>query len=56
VTGYPADYHTLRHSAGFYPGLAAGLYDADWAAHEWIGLVYYRLRGWTPTLLPGPSP
>lgn len=56
VTGYPADYHTSRRGTGFFPGLAEGLSEADWAAHEWIGLVYYRLRGWTPTLFPGPSP
>lgn len=22
--------------------------------HEWIGLVYYRLRGWSPALFPAP--
>ena len=55
VIAYPADYHTLGKGTGFLPGLADGLADGDWAAHEWIGLVYYRLRGWTPALLPGPE-
>jgi uncharacterized SAM-binding protein YcdF (DUF218 family) len=55
VLGYPADYHTLRSSSGFFPGMISGLGEADWAAHEWIGLVVYRLRGWTPSLVPGPQ-
>ena len=24
------------------------------AIHEWIGLIYYQLSGWTDTLFPGP--
>lgn len=31
------------------------LYRLSRALHEWIGLIYYRLRGWTPTLFPGPE-
>lgn len=27
----------------------------DWAAHEWIGMVTYRLRGWTDTVFPKPE-
>lgn len=53
VIAIPADYHTLHGGAGAPPGLTHGLREADWAAHEWIGLVYYWLRGWTPTLFPG---
>ena len=26
------------------------------AAHEWIGLAVYRLRGLTPALFPAPTP
>jgi uncharacterized SAM-binding protein YcdF (DUF218 family) len=55
VIGVPADYHTQRDGGGWFPGLLGGLRDADWAVHEWIGLVYYRLRGWTPSLFPGPE-
>ena len=55
VIAVPADYHTPKHSAGWTPGLGNGLRNADWAVHEWIGLVYYRLRGWTPSLFPGPA-
>jgi uncharacterized SAM-binding protein YcdF (DUF218 family) len=56
VTAYPADFHTLRGGSGFFPGIVSGLGEADWAMHEWIGLVVYRLRGWTPELFPGPAP
>ncbi len=52
VTPAPSDYHTQR--GRFSPGLAKGLIEADWSVHEWIGLVYYRLRGWSPELFPGP--
>ena len=55
VVPIPSDYHTPRDDLGFVPGLLRGLRDADRAAHEWIGLMYYRLRGWTPALFPGPA-
>jgi uncharacterized SAM-binding protein YcdF (DUF218 family) len=53
VIPYPADYHTLER-AHIGLGFFKGLQQVDWATHEWIGLVYYRLRGWTPSLFPGP--
>ncbi len=55
VIGIPSNYRALRRGWGLLPGLVHGLRNADWAAHEWIGLVYYRLRGWTPALFPGPA-
>lgn len=55
VIAVPADYHTLRHGSGFAPGLVHGLRNVNWAFHEWMGLIYYRLRGWTPSLFPGPE-
>lgn len=54
VVPFPADYHTSGSGIGAAPGLARGLEDVDWATHEWVGLVYYRWRGWTPSLFPGP--
>jgi len=54
VVAFPVDYHTPRSGIGSAPGLARGLDDVDWAAHEWVGLLYYRWRGWTPSLFPGP--
>lgn len=52
VIPYPADYHAAR--ATLFPGLRTGFMTVDWTMHEWIGLVYYRLRGWIPSLFPGP--
>jgi len=55
VTAYPSDYRTYRGRAGFLPGLLDGLTNTDWAVHEWAGLLYYRLRGWTSSFFPGPD-
>ncbi|MES2463268.1 MAG: YdcF family protein [Armatimonadota bacterium] len=53
VIPYPVDYHTgLDTWSG--QGLVQGFEQINWAVHEWIGLVYYRLRGWTPSIFPGP--
>jgi uncharacterized SAM-binding protein YcdF (DUF218 family) len=54
VIPFPVDYHAAPTGAGRAPGLAAGLEEVGWAAHEWIGLLYYRWRGWTPQLFPSP--
>lgn len=56
VVAFPVDYHTQQWRLGEIPGMASELRNLDWAAHEWIGLIYYRLRGWTPSLFPGPAP
>lgn len=53
VIPYPSDYHTA--GTGLFPGLRNGFMTLDWAMHEWVGLVYYRLRGWIPSLFPGPQ-
>jgi uncharacterized SAM-binding protein YcdF (DUF218 family) len=50
----PADYHTSK-SLWAVPGVVSGLAELDWTSHEWIGLLYYRLRGWTPTFFPSPK-
>jgi uncharacterized SAM-binding protein YcdF (DUF218 family) len=55
VVAFPVDYHTQEWHLGEIPGMASELRNLDWAAHEWIGLIYYRLRGWTPSLFPGPA-
>jgi len=55
VIAVPADYRTPKNGGGWMPGSVRGLRNADWAVHEWIGLVYYRMRGWTPALFPGPA-
>ena len=38
----------------FHYGLLENIEDLDLAAHEWLGLVYYRLRGYTDELFPAP--
>ncbi len=54
VLPYPVDYRT--GSAGSYwPGTASsGLAATDLAAHEWIGLLGYRLAGFTDEIFPSP--
>ena len=52
---WPVDYRTtgrfrpVQRAAAW----AARLADLDQAAYEWYGLIYYRLLGYTDTLLPG---
>ena len=52
VVPVPADYHAA--AAEWFPGVVKGLSNVDWAAHEWAGLLYYRLRGWSASLFPAP--
>ncbi|HVS24315.1 MAG TPA: YdcF family protein [Gammaproteobacteria bacterium] len=52
VIAYPADYR--RQKSPWYFGLTENLGDFDDAVHEWIGLLYYRLRGLTSELFPRP--
>ena len=52
VVPYPTDYR--RAPRAFHLGLVDNLEDLDLAAHEWLGLVYYRLRGYTHELFPAP--
>ena len=52
VTPYPTDFQ--RGVIPWSFGLVANLEDFDLAAHEWVGLVYYRLRGFTRELFPRP--
>jgi uncharacterized SAM-binding protein YcdF (DUF218 family) len=55
VEAYPAQWRTLpKWSWSFGVEVAAGLGSLDLAAHEWLGLIAYRLTGKTDTLLPGP--
>ena len=52
VTPYPTNFR--RGPDPFSFGLPENLQDVDLAAHEWVGLLYYRLRGSTHELFPGP--
>jgi uncharacterized SAM-binding protein YcdF (DUF218 family) len=55
VTPWPVAYRILE-SHYQIPNLPAGLANLDWAVHEWIGLVYYRMNGWTDAWFPAPAP
>lgn len=52
VIPYPTDYRT--GDSLFYISVPENLNELDLAAHEWIGLAYYRIRGFTRELFPGP--
>lgn len=55
VIAVPVDFHTEHYADEWAPGLLPGLFTVDWAVHEWLGLLYYRFRGWTGSLFPGPA-
>ena len=54
VLPYPVDYGVTRSGGWEVPGLLDGLSGVQWGMKEWIGLVYYRLLGFTEELFPGP--
>ena len=54
VIPYPTDFG--GGPSRCHSGSSDNLEDLDFAAHEWLGLVYYRLRGYTNELFPAPSP
>ncbi|MCJ2121994.1 YdcF family protein [Methylobacterium sp. J-077] len=58
VDAYPVDYRTRGWGdiARFHGFASDGLLQLDLAVKEWIGLVAYRLAGYTPDWLPGPEP
>ncbi|HEV2162001.1 MAG TPA: YdcF family protein [Stellaceae bacterium] len=51
VVADPVDFEAARR---LHISLAHGLDSIDLAAHEWLGLVFYRIAGWTDAVLPGP--
>jgi uncharacterized SAM-binding protein YcdF (DUF218 family) len=53
VIPYPTDFR--RGPSPWHFGIVDNLQDVDLAVHEWLGLAYYRLRGYTNELLPAPS-
>jgi len=52
VTPYPAGFR--RGRAPFDFDLVGNLDDLDHAVHEWVGLLYYRVGGFTNELFPRP--
>jgi uncharacterized SAM-binding protein YcdF (DUF218 family) len=57
VVPYPVDYRTFGPGRGFrfFSRPSEGLDMMDTAVKEWIGLVYYWLRGRTSDLYPAPE-
>lgn len=53
IVPYPTDFR--RGANPWHFGLLDNLEDLDLAAHEWLGLAYYRIRGRTDALLPPPA-
>lgn len=56
ITPYPVDYITAGDNTwelGF--SLQSGLSGLNTLMHEWLGLVFYRLGGYTDALYPGPA-
>ena len=57
VTAWPVNYLTQaqgRIGSAFHLFTARRLMLSSVSLHELIGLVFYRLEGWTPTLFPSP--
>jgi uncharacterized SAM-binding protein YcdF (DUF218 family) len=57
IIPYPVDYRGIgRPDWTSPPDLVRGLAEASLAMKEWIGLLAYRLFGWSDSLFPGPRP
>lgn len=57
VIPYPVDYQTEGLAEpSFDVDPSGGLRNLDWAVHEILGLVAYRLLGQSDSLWPGPEP
>ncbi|MDP4003009.1 YdcF family protein [Methylobacterium sp. NEAU K] len=58
IDAFPVDYRTRgwRDAARFNGFASDGLLQLDLATKEWIGLVVYRIAGYTSDWLPEPEP
>lgn len=55
VIPYPVDYRSIgRPDWTSPPDLARGLAEFSLAMKEWVGLIAYRLLGWSSSVFPGP--
>jgi uncharacterized SAM-binding protein YcdF (DUF218 family) len=56
IDAYPVNWRTTGagDAARLFASPAEGLTMTDFAVHEWLGLVAYRLTGKTSVLFPGP--
>lgn len=54
VVPYPVDYSTTGRGGRSVGELPRNLVAINMALHEWLGLAYYRVRGWSGRLFPSP--
>ena len=57
IVPYPVNYQTNGSSAELWQSNADasdGFVLTNWAVHEWVGLLIYRIMGMTDALFPGP--
>jgi len=54
VVPYPVDYLTTGQASGLGFDLGGAVSALNVGGHEWLGLAYYRLQGWSDSLFPGP--
>ncbi len=54
VVAYPVDYQSGPGGSLIKFDFLGNLARLQLAAKEWIGLLYYRARGWSDSLYPGP--
>jgi len=57
IVPYPVNYQTNGSSAELWQSNADasdGFVLTNWAGHEWVGLLIYRIMGMTDALFPGP--
>ena len=54
VIPYPVSYMTYEGDYRFWRSPFSALRDLSIGTHEWVGLIAYRLLGWTDELFPAP--
>ena len=55
VLAWPVGFQSRDRLVAHPQSLGHRLAVLDWAAHEWIGLLAYRARGWTDSVFPAPG-
>lgn len=54
VVPYPVNFTTFPGQPPLRLDPGGGLAPLGAIQHEWLGLLWYRLRGWSPAFFPGP--